>query len=153
MTTRAIVCGSRDIESQDLLTQCLDAFGTSRPLTTIISGGASGVDTLAKHHATTNGIEFVEMKANWTRHGRAAGFKRNAEMLKELGAGGVVIALWDGKSRGTKHMLEIAEKGGYEVWLFRVKVSIVAKDGNFQRVCNVESLSIVNPKRSNDGTN
>jgi len=113
--TRVIVCGSREIISAKLVFNAIDKFRATRPITTIISGGARGVDSIAKSYALHHGVEFVEMKADWRAYGRAAGYQRNAEMLKALGNGGAIVAVWDGQSKGTKHMVDIARKGGYEV--------------------------------------
>ncbi|QQS32986.1 MAG: hypothetical protein IPM50_15290 [Acidobacteriota bacterium] len=77
--------------------------------THIVSGGARGVDTLARLYAQSNGIEFTESLAGWDRYGKRAGFLRNCVMV---GAADAVIAVWDGESRGTKHSIDYARLQG-----------------------------------------
>lgn len=70
----------------------------------IISGGARGADTLGKYYARLRNFDLIKMKANWDKYGKSAGFIRNKEVLA-LADG--VVCFWDGKSRGTKHMIDI----------------------------------------------
>ena len=79
------------------------------PNVTIISGGATGADALGEQFAKENNLELIVVPANWEKYGRAAGPRRNAEMAEMADA---LIAFWDGKSRGTKNMIETAEKKG-----------------------------------------
>lgn len=51
----------------------------------------------------------IVMNANWEKHGKSAGYKRNQEMAN---VSTHLIAFWDGKSRGTKHMIDIAKRDG-----------------------------------------
>jgi hypothetical protein len=69
----------------------------------IVSGGAKGADALGEQFAQLNNIPLKVIPADWDRHGRKAGPIRNAEM--GIYADGLV-AFWDGKSTGTKHMIE-----------------------------------------------
>ncbi len=78
----------------------------------IISGKAKGVDSVAIDWAVTNWCPFVEYPADWAKFGRAAGHKRNRQMLEE-GKPDIVIAFPGG--RGTKNMTEIAKKAGIKV--------------------------------------
>lgn len=68
----------------------------------IVSGGAQGVDFLAELYAKKNGLIFTEFKADWNQYGKRAGMIRNGEMANYADA---LIAIWDGKSRGTFHMI------------------------------------------------
>lgn len=78
----------------------------------IVSGGARGVDTLAKRYAKTNDISFKEFIADWENQGKRAGFIRNTEMGKYADG---LLAIWDGKSKGTKHMIDYMVKLKKEV--------------------------------------
>ena len=69
----------------------------------IISGGAVGVDTLAKEYAKLHGLRLTEFLPEYERYGRAAPLVRNVEIIK---AADIVLAFWDGKSAGTKHVIE-----------------------------------------------
>ena len=58
------------------------------------------------------------MPANWDLYGKSAGFRRNIEMADYAIADnsrGILLAFWDGKSKGTKHMIDIANKYKMEV--------------------------------------
>lgn len=68
----------------------------------IVSGGAQGIDFLAELYAKKHTLNFTEFKADWNKHGKAAGFIRNNDMANYADA---LIAIWDGKSKGTLHMI------------------------------------------------
>lgn len=73
----------------------------------IISGGARGVDATVENCAIARGLETRIFLPNWQRYGRGAGIVRNKEIVE---ACDVLIAFWDGKSKGTKSSIELAEK-------------------------------------------
>jgi hypothetical protein len=84
----------------------------------IISGCASGADRLGEKFAKEMLFDLVMMPANWDRDGKSAGYKRNVEMAKYAQKDdGVLIAFWDGQSKGTKHMIDIAKKYGLEIYV------------------------------------
>jgi len=89
-------------------------FGMTEDIT-IISGGALGVDSWAEHIAKEFGFQTRTYPADWDKHGKAAGYLRNEEMVK---AADIVIAFWDGKSKGTKHSIDLTLKHRkvLEVW-------------------------------------
>jgi len=72
----------------------------------IISGGATGADSLARKYAKLNNIEIKEILPEWSKYGKSAGFKRNIKIWKEANLG---IGFWDGKSKGTEHSIKIAK--------------------------------------------
>ncbi len=74
---------------------------------TIISGRAKGADRLGERFAQEHNIPIQRFLADWDTHGKKAGFLRNLEMAK---AADILIAFWDGKSRGTQHMMESMQK-------------------------------------------
>ncbi len=100
---RVAVIGSRTIKGIDL--------GHYLPASTraIITGGAAGVDTCAMHHARKEGLELVVFYPDYRRHGRGAPLKRNECIVN---AADLVIAFWDGKSRGTANTIEKAHREG-----------------------------------------
>jgi hypothetical protein len=81
----------------------------------IISGMAKGADTLAICYADEHKLTKVLFPANWKSYPRIAGFLRNEDMLSIATH---LIAFWDGKSSGTKHMIDIAKEKGIPVWVF-----------------------------------
>lgn len=73
----------------------------------IVSGGASGVDAIAKKLATEMNIKYTEFPAAWNKHGKAAGPIRNEQIMQYTDK---VIAFWDGQSKGTMSAINLARK-------------------------------------------
>ena len=84
--------------------EVLDAYTN---LDVIVSGGAKGADSLARHYAVVNDIELVEFIPDWKKYGRGAGMKRNKDIIENCD---YCIAFWDGKSKGTKNSINLAKK-------------------------------------------
>ena len=82
----------------------------------IISGGAKGADSLARQYANEHAIAIVEYKPEWDKYGRAAGFIRNTDIVNNSD---MIIAFWDGKSKGTKHSIGLAHKLNKQVIIIR----------------------------------
>lgn len=104
---KVAVIGSRGITVKDL--------GRYLPsgTTEIISGGAKGVDTCAKEYATSHGMKLTEFTPDYARYGRnAAPLKRNITIIENAD---LVLAFWDGNSRGTKFVIENCKQMGVEV--------------------------------------
>jgi len=78
----------------------------------IISGGARGIDTLAEKYADKNGIPKLIFFPDYKRHGKIAPLIRNKQIVDNAD---IVIAFWDGASRGTKFTIDYANKCGKEV--------------------------------------
>lgn len=109
---RVAVIGSRGITVSDL--------GRFLPANTteIISGGAKGIDTSAKEYALTHGIKLTEFLPEYAHYGRAAPLKRNITIIENAD---IVLAFWDGKSRGTKFVIDSCHRLGVEVRVHIVK--------------------------------
>lgn len=75
----------------------------------IISGAASGVDSLAIRYASERGFECLQFPADWETHGKVAGPIRNAQMVSKSTH---IVAFWDGKSRGTRNLIAESKKAG-----------------------------------------
>lgn len=73
----------------------------------IVSGGAKGADALGERFARWHGLKVEKYLAKWDTYGRSAGPRRNEQMAQVADA---VIVFWDGQSKGTKSMIECAEK-------------------------------------------
>lgn len=107
---RCIIAGGRDFTDATILwKKCFELFVLGRFLDTIeiISGGAKGADKLGEKFARVHKIKIKKFPAHWQIFGPAAGAIRNAEMAEYAN---MLIAFWDGKSRGTAHMIETARK-------------------------------------------
>jgi SLOG family YspA-like protein len=117
---RLLVCGSRDWTDAALLAhaveQVIAQHGQDRPGVVLIEGDARGADRLAGTLARARGWELEVYPADWQRHGRTAGMRRNARMLRQ-GRPERVIALTDDPtaSRGTADMVRRAHSAGIPV--------------------------------------
>ena len=76
---------------------------------------AKGADTLAIRYADERNLTKILFPANWKSYPRIAGFLRNEDMLSIATH---LIAFWDGKSSGTKHMIDIAQEKDIPIWVF-----------------------------------
>ena len=102
---RTIIAGSRTITDSDDLDYALDMH--CLPITTVLCGMAKGADMLGLRYAQANNIPLERYPADWDKHGRSAGYIRNEEMAKNADA---CIVIWDGKSKGSQHMISLARK-------------------------------------------
>lgn len=84
--------------------------------TEIISGGAKGVDACARDYAIAHNIKLTEFLPEYDKYGKNAPLKRNLTIIENAD---VVLAFWNGKSRGTKFVIEKCRKLGKEI---RVKI-------------------------------
>jgi len=110
MIKYVVIAGCRDYENYEeakkYIDICLSDIRKENEIV-IVSGCARGADALGERYAKENGFKVEKYPADWKTYGRSAGPKRNEEMAK---ISDYVICFWDGKSRGTKSMLEYAKK-------------------------------------------
>jgi hypothetical protein len=99
------IIGSRGFNDKKLLEDILNPLVFNISL--IISGGAIGADKIGEEWAEKYGIETLIFLPDWKQHGKAAGFIRNEDIIKNADQ---VIAFWDEKSKGTKHSISLCEK-------------------------------------------
>jgi len=109
---KVIIAGGRDFQDFDLLCKKVDKILSRQDRVEIISGAARGADKLGERYADLRGYEITRFPADWGNNGKAAGFIRNEEMA---GYSDALIAFWDGKSKGTKHMIDTAYMMGLDV--------------------------------------
>lgn len=107
MAQKVVIAGSRGIHDPHMLTVALRGARLHGVITSdtiiVISGGAAGVDTLAKDYAMNNNLGYEEFPPQYkSSNDRGAPLRRNAEMAK---AGDVLVAIWDGSSPGTLNMI------------------------------------------------
>ena len=114
---RIIVAGTRTFSDYELLRNKLDDFISKLKQkhpdkqVVIITGAAKGADQLGSFYARNHNIPLKEFPADWTTYGKAAGPIRNQQMLDyALHEIPVLIVFWDGESRGTKNMMNIAKR-------------------------------------------
>ena len=109
---KVIIAGSRNITDYNSVKLAIIKSGFV--IDEIVSGGAKGVDALGEKFAYENCISLKIFPANWDKYGKSAGYIRNQQMAKYADA---LIAIWDGKSMGTKHMIELAKKRNIRIYL------------------------------------
>jgi hypothetical protein len=116
---RLIIAGGRDFDDYTLLRNSLDHLlsNTKEPVE-IVSGKAKGADSLGERYARERGHAIKEFPANWDLHGKKAGYIRNAEMAAYATH---CVCFWDGSSRGTKMMIELAKEKGLLVRVIKYK--------------------------------
>lgn len=112
---KVIIAGSRTIRDYRTVVDAIEESGFK--VTEVVSGGAKGVDALGEAYADHNGIRIVLFEADWEKYGLAAGPKRNLAMAKYADA---LVAVWDGKSKGTENMIARAYQQGLHVYVKRV---------------------------------
>ncbi len=94
---KVAVIGSRDLQGnhpEDYLPE---------DTTEIVSGGARGIDTCAKNYALQHGLKLTEFLPDYKQYGRGAPLRRNITIIEYAD---MVLAFWDGKSRGTKYVID-----------------------------------------------
>lgn len=112
---RVIIAGGRNFNNYPGLMQVMDRLlANVNDEITILCGKARGADTLGEQYAKERGYKVRYFPADWDTYGKQAGFIRNEEMAKNADA---LVAFWDGKSRGTKSMIDL----GYQ---YKLKVRV-----------------------------
>ena len=112
---KVVIAGSRDITDYDVLLKAIKECPFQ--ITEVISGRARGVDTLGEKYAEDYGLKLHLFPADWKKYRNAAGPIRNAQMADFADA---VLCVWDGKSSGTKDMMNQARKRGLPLYVFKV---------------------------------
>lgn len=111
---RVAIVGSRNLSVSNLESYLPDG------VTEIISGGAKGVDTSAREYAVAHSLPFREFLPEYSLYGKSAPLKRN---LKIISQADLVLAFWDGTSRGTKFVIDHCHKLGVpiQIWIFETQ--------------------------------
>lgn len=116
---KTIIAGCRNVPNRlaaRLVEDAIDACPWGEEITEILHGGASGVDSAAGYVCRGHWPVTV-FPADWEKYGRSAGPIRNRLMASKADA---LIAVWDGRSRGTAHMIKEAERRGLRVYVHRM---------------------------------
>jgi hypothetical protein len=110
---KLIIAGSRSCTDMNLLLEAIASLPEKgAEVTEVVCGMAKGADTLGYEWAKSKGIPIKEMPADWSKVeggiNFAAGMIRNRNMACYCGPDDMLIALWDGRSRGTANMIDEA---------------------------------------------
>ncbi len=116
---KIIIAGGRDFIDEIQFKEGIEgAKSLISQATEIVSGGGPGADYLGEQWAEQNGIAVRKFPAEWSKHGRGAGPKRN-QQIADYADG--LVAFWNGTSRGTKDMIERAVDRGLKVYIHQIK--------------------------------
>lgn len=113
---KVIIAGSRSFKDYGTLKRVCNNILSLRKDVEIVSGGAKGADYLGEVYAKEVGFNIKRFPANWEEYGKSAGYIRNEEMAKYADA---LIAFWDGKSKGTEHMINLAKKHNLKLRIYQ----------------------------------
>jgi hypothetical protein len=105
---RVVIAGSRSFSDYNLLKNKLDHLlqNKTKEQIEIVSGTARGADLLGERYAREKGYKITRFPADWEK-GKKAGYIRNKEMAKYATH---AVIFWDGKSKGTRHMINLAKE-------------------------------------------
>lgn len=112
---RTIIAGSRTVTDIKELLTALSYLDWH--ITEIISGAAKGADHLGEQYAIDNDLYITRFPAQWDHYGKKAGYIRNIEMAKYADN---CLVLWDGQSKGSKHMIKTAQEHKLTTAVWRV---------------------------------
>jgi hypothetical protein len=134
ITSHIGVVGSRDFQDYatfcSVLEQILERWRHGHKIGEIlvlVSGDATGADRLAAQYAAENGLELEAFPAQWHRYGKAAGPRRNRQIVKACDR---IVAFWDGSSRGTASTIEIAAKLHKPVVIYNFALGTLERRSN-----------------------
>ena len=118
MKNRVIIAGSRSVPERDKILanqikEILSQIGDNTDIE-IVSGRARGADMLGESVAVHNNYIIKRFPADWNKYGKSAGYIRNKQMAEYSTH---LIAIWDGASRGTKSMIDLAKKENLKVYI------------------------------------
>jgi len=115
---KLLIAGSRTVTDYAKYKPLLYKFCCDNEVEGIISGGARGADTIAKFFAEDTHLPFVEIKPEWDKLGKRAGFVRNQFLVDYCDQ---AILLWDGVSKGTAHTISLLKKTNKPYIIIEVK--------------------------------
>ena len=107
---KTIIAGSRDITDFRVVCDALIASGWWYEISQVVSGRCRGVDRLGELWAEAAGVLIMPFEVSpqeWDAYGKPAGPMRNRRMAEYADA---LLLVWDGASRGSRSMLEIAQE-------------------------------------------
>lgn len=113
---KVIIAGGRTFNDYNKLKQTCDFLLGNQEDVEIVSGTANGADKLGERYAHENNRELTTFPADWNTLGKSAGYIRNKQMAEYADA---LIAFWDGTSKGTLHMINLAEQNKLKVRVVR----------------------------------
>lgn len=105
------IVGSRGYDDYFFIYFLVKELKNQYPGVKVKTGDAKGVDHYVIRACKELGVKYESIKADWKKYGKAAGMKRNPDIIKDCN---LVFAIWDGKSRGTENSISICDKMGIQ---------------------------------------
>lgn len=113
---KVIIAGSRTFDNYHLLQSECDKILQGEDQVEIVSGGARGADKMGEVYAKSKGYSLKIFPADWNQFGKSAGYIRNKQMAEYSDC---LIAFWDGISRGTSNMIQLAKENNLSVHVIK----------------------------------
>jgi predicted Rossmann fold nucleotide-binding protein DprA/Smf involved in DNA uptake len=135
---KVIIAGSRDIKDAKKIFKVLDKYRKEVGDFMVISGLAKGPDSIGRQWAIEKKLPHKDFCAKWDKYGRAAGPIRNKEMAKFADR---LIVFWDGKSKGSKNMIDIMKKLKKEVKVIKVFTRKILSKKNNNKIENDKCIA------------
>lgn len=110
---RIAIIGSRAYPWPENVKLAVDFLCQEVPGWVLVSGGAKGPDSWSEEYAKDRGVQTIIFLPDWAKFGKRAGMVRNHDIV---GQADLIIAFWDGFSRGTKYSIDLARSQGKPVW-------------------------------------
>ena len=104
------------IDSRNLYVDPLEKY-LPEDVTEIVSGGAKGIDTCARKYAIEHHIKLTEFLPEYYKYGKGAPLKRNLQIIEYAD---VVIAFWDGQSKGTEYVIDNCKKRNIPIQVYKI---------------------------------
>jgi len=118
-----LVTGGRNYTDLPRVYQTLDKIHEETPISRLVAGDASGADEHALAWAECANVDRKRYEADWAKYGKAAGPRRNAEMLKSESPQ-LVVAFPGGS--GTADMTTRAKAAKVRVIVIDERVDVIA---------------------------
>ena len=121
---------------KEFVNECISSF---KGEIIIISGKCRGVDCMAERYAAEKSLGLELFPAEWKKYGRSAGPIRNKVMVQRAD---IVIAFWDGKSKGTKSLINNAKVMGKVLYIKNITQVLEFLQHSLQQVPESQVLHI-----------
>lgn len=145
LNMRLAIVGSREICDREVLLEALKLIPSLGSVTEIVSGGAKGVDSLARDFATENNLKLTEFLPDYGRYGRGAPLQRNTEIIEYAD---IVLAIpVKGGSNGTRDGIRKAQSMGKRLYVYEASAPS-AKPAREKKSLKIEPVK--NPYKAGD---
>lgn len=111
------VVGSRSVKDYNMIKKHLSDYLENE--IEIVTGGSTGVDSLAEQFALEHNIPVKIFLPEWELYGKSAGIKRN-ELIWQYADEG--IAFWDGQSKGTSNSFKLSRKYKKKIKIITIEI-------------------------------